>query len=488
MKIVIYEPISQIRLTELVTTIVHVPDQDVAAQSVPLSVIQAEDDIIRGTAPNAVTRVPKGSPGQVIGYDSTTGHVTAMTLASGGGSAALTNKDGTDAPSGAVVVLDDLNDQAFKGTTTQQDGRVIGVTKEAIVGNAQGQVAVGPQLATVLVQGNVARGDFIIASTTKWRGKSAGSTKPFAAVAIAVTAYAGGGAGSVVALVAVETRFGRSGGRGYMGGNVTAGVLVHKLDYTSETATATTNLPANSKNGCGVHATAYGYHARTHDGATAVYAIYRIAIATDTMTTLGAVLLHLIDIGRMGVSSDVAGYFMGGYYGGSQTFVDKLTFSTELVAGATALAAATDTGAGGMENGTTAGYITGTSTAIRKVVFATDAESTLGAVTSYNTVGAAGVTEPSTSGYITGSTTGPAVTANRLVFAGETCGAVASANLTAAKGGHSGLSSNTCGYWPGSNVPSTGTDRTTFGTQVTAAITALPASQGQASSMAFPGA
>jgi hypothetical protein len=112
----------------------------------------------------------------------------------------LTNKSGSSVSAGTVVIADTGNNSAFDTTTTANSEDVLGVARETIANDAAGRVAVFG-VASVLVQGNVARGDFLATSTTAGRAKSVGSSKTAGAFAVALTAYAGGGAGTVTALV-----------------------------------------------------------------------------------------------------------------------------------------------------------------------------------------------------------------------------------------------------------------------------------------------
>jgi hypothetical protein len=112
----------------------------------------------------------------------------------------LTNKSGAQLTAGAVVVADSANDNAFTTTTTEENPAVIGVVAETIDNEAAGRVATAG-IVTVNVQGNVARGDYLGTSSTEGRAKSAGVAKGAGTFAIALTAYAGGGAGTVQALV-----------------------------------------------------------------------------------------------------------------------------------------------------------------------------------------------------------------------------------------------------------------------------------------------
>jgi hypothetical protein len=112
----------------------------------------------------------------------------------------LTNQSGGTLTAGAVVIADASNDSSFTTTTTADDPLVIGVVMESIANAAAGRVATAG-IVTVNVQGNVARGDFLSTSTTAGRAKSAGGARNAGTFARALTAYAGGGAGTVTAVV-----------------------------------------------------------------------------------------------------------------------------------------------------------------------------------------------------------------------------------------------------------------------------------------------
>lgn len=151
-----------------------------------------------GSGRAAVLDPPTSGSGQRLEYDPA---VSGKIKWSGGGDVeplTLTNKSGSDQVVGTVVVQDTSNDSAFDTTTTEGDA-VIGVLDEGINNDANGAVAqIG--LKTVLVQGNVSVGDYLISSTTAGRAKSNGSD-PTNAFARATTAYSGGGAGSVTAIL-----------------------------------------------------------------------------------------------------------------------------------------------------------------------------------------------------------------------------------------------------------------------------------------------
>lgn len=121
---------------------------------------------------------------------------------SGGGSVELTNKSGSTQTAGTIVIFDKSNSSAFKVSSNLQDRRVAGVLEADTVNNSVGSVAVIGKLVTVNVQGNVAIGDWLVQSSTSGRASSYGIVKPSSGgIGVAMTAYSGGGAGTVTALV-----------------------------------------------------------------------------------------------------------------------------------------------------------------------------------------------------------------------------------------------------------------------------------------------
>lgn len=131
----------------------------------------------------------------------------------------LTNQSGGSLSAGAVVVADTANDTSFTTTTDADDEDILGVVMETIGIAAAGRVArIG--VVTVNVQGNVTRGNYLSTSTTAGRAKDAGTTKTAATFARALTAYAGGGAGTVTAVIMVAE-------------NSSAGVAANVVAYTS---------------------------------------------------------------------------------------------------------------------------------------------------------------------------------------------------------------------------------------------------------------
>jgi hypothetical protein len=117
----------------------------------------------------------------------------------------LTNKSGGDLLAGAVVVYDTSNDNAFTTGAIDYHPGVCGVLAADIDNNASGKV-VREGRHKVLVQGNVTRGNWLIASNTSGRAEDSGLKKrpEFGAVGVALTEYSGGGAGDVQADVDIR--------------------------------------------------------------------------------------------------------------------------------------------------------------------------------------------------------------------------------------------------------------------------------------------
>ena len=110
---------------------------------------------------------------------------------------ALTNKSGDTLVEGAVCVIDTSNEEAFT-TTTTADRTDVKVLISRTANDADGYLAAVGKV-TVLVTGNVAKGDRLVSSTTAGRAKSNGASgKGFA---VALTDYTGGAEGEVTAML-----------------------------------------------------------------------------------------------------------------------------------------------------------------------------------------------------------------------------------------------------------------------------------------------
>lgn len=118
---------------------------------------------------------------------------------------AKTNRSGATVAQYAWVVSDTANDDSFTTTTVASSPRPGFVVQDAagIANNVSGNVLPAGWDSTVLVQGNVTRGNWLITSTTAGRladsGTACTSAPPLGAVGVATSSYGGGGAGSVTA-------------------------------------------------------------------------------------------------------------------------------------------------------------------------------------------------------------------------------------------------------------------------------------------------
>ena len=211
--------------------------------------------------------------------------------------ASLTNNSGGNLAEGAVAVLDATADDSFTTSAVAYDRRILGVLFEAIVDNAAGLVALASKRQLVLVQGNVARGDFLVTSTTAGRAASAGRIKPpTGAFGVATTAYAGGGAGSVYAIIFGAIEVGLSAGSLYAGGGVQGGASV---------------------------ATTYKWNSQT-----------------DTTAAVAAAALSAARRHAKGGATTSKALFIGGYTGSESAVVDTMPFSTEVTTSTNSLPAA----------------------------------------------------------------------------------------------------------------------------------------------------
>lgn len=372
---------------------------------------------------------------------------------SGGGVIELTNKSGSNQEAGTVVINDADNDEAFETTTVLRDRRVIGVLAEAINNNAAGEVAVGMTKVTVKVQGNVSRGQWLIASATEGRAQADGYTKPLGAIGMALTAYSGGGAGTVEALIVVDHYQGAGASKGYsLGGsnNTPAAVTTTQaLAMASETVSIVAGAALGAvRASCAAAYTSdkgitYG-GTNTTAGTGAQVTAYRTTFSTEVTAAVSSADLPAARSVGATISAPLAGYFVGGWSvtPAVSNTGNKTPWSTETTA---ALASSNLSVArgflSGMVHSTTHGYVGGGEDGSAAVVNTTD----------------------------------------RLVIATDTTAALASGNLSAAREGAAGTINSTQGYWSGGTTGaiSTTTDKLPFSTETTAAVGGAALSTGR---------
>jgi hypothetical protein len=327
----------------------------------------------------------------------------------GGGQITLTNKDSANALSGSVVIADLANDKAFLGTAVPNHLGAIGVLAEDININASGKVNIAA-LATTLVSGNVKRGEWLVTSATKWRGKTAGYNKPlYGTIGYALTEYSGGGNGTVDAVVMPEPRHLTTAGTAWaLGGS---GTDAQKFTLASATwmTIAGAALDANTTENGGLgYGTTAGYSIggyQTTSSSTVVTA-YKMPFATEVTSTQSSANLGTATrlFSRGNLNGSDRGYLGGGYTNAYVGTCWKLTYSTDTMSSAlgTSLSVARHSiadvsdGSTGYVQGGYNGSVVGTSD---KVTFATDtfADNNSGDVTAERY---SGVSFPGTDGHI----------------------------------------------------------------------------------------
>lgn len=398
-----------------VVRVVRVYDFKVPA-GITTDLITAAGQILVGLAPGVATVIPAPTANDLtLVSDLTVAGLWKVGSVGGGGGGmiTLTNKDAENAAVGSVVIADLANDKAFLGTAIPNHLGVIGVAAEAININASGDVAIAA-LATMLVSGNVNRGEWLVSSATKWRAKTAGYDKPlYGSIGYALTAYAGGGNGQVEAVVMPEPKHLTTAGTAWaLGGNNGANTTdAQKFTVASATWASVSGaaLPEATAGNAGLgYGTTAGYSmggGEIPSGESPIVTAYKMPFATEITVSQPSANLPaakvLIGFGLVG--SD-RGYVAGGYNAAVKSSVTKLTFSTDTMSAAlgTSLSVARYSIAGvsdgqkGYAQGGDAGSVSGISD---KVTFATStvADNNSGDVTAeiYS-----GVSFPGTDGHI----------------------------------------------------------------------------------------
>lgn len=313
---------------------------------ITLDLLTEEGQIIVCLAPGeAMVIDPPSANNQTLVSDlSVPGLWKIGTAGGSGGVIDLTNKDSTVAYTGSVVIADLTNDLAFTGTTVPGHLGVIGVTTEEIGINETGKVGIAT-LSDVLVTGNVSRGEWIIASATRWRGKTAGYDKPNGALGFALTSYSGGGNGTVQAVVQPNPRHLSSAGTAWALGGYIAAATTDAQKFTIASATwsavagAALGAAYTSQAGLGYGTTA-GYSiggGTTMVGGGLVVTAYKMPFATEVTAAQASANLPAAKAGlRGGYNAPDRGYVVGGYVAGpvANNTVTKLTYATDTMSAA----------------------------------------------------------------------------------------------------------------------------------------------------------
>jgi len=204
----IIKPGATVNVLESVIRTVQIYDFTVAGDVIPESIITAKGMMIAGAASNDPRGLAVGGDGQVLTADAASTPGVKWAAPATSGLNTMLNNSGGNLAKGAVVVWDTSADSAFKTSTTEGDTQVCGVLAEAIDSAASGKVATGGTIETgVLVTGNVTRGNWLVQSTSAGRLKDSGSATPVpGGIAKAMTGYAGGGSGDVVAYIGKDAK------------------------------------------------------------------------------------------------------------------------------------------------------------------------------------------------------------------------------------------------------------------------------------------
>jgi hypothetical protein len=335
----------------------------------------------------------------------------------------LTNKSGGTRAAGDVVVFDTTNDTAFKTTAYQQDIRVMGVVKESINDNAAGAVYTGAGIVCTINcdAAAIARGQFLVSSTTAGKATAGSYYREAAVFAIALTAKSSG-VGTVTAMLVDNFRQAIIGTSGWNFGGGTGETTSQKFTMATETwaTIAGAVLPAGRSSACGMSfgtTAAYVVNGYLSTPSGAQSSRYKMSYSTETFSTLTASAVSRIYM-RSGANFSSKGFVPGGSTGTGtdQSTNYKTTFSTDLESASNSLTSARRS-QGGVSDGTYC-YIAGdTAVTCDRITESTDALSAqasaaLGTATS----GYCYVAFPASAGYRSYNSGSGTVYSRKLVF------------------------------------------------------------------------
>ena len=123
----------------------------------------------------------------------------------------LTNRSGASRAAGDVVIRDGANDTSYTTTAIQGDDKVVGAVRATTANLAEGDV-IPVGRVTIAVQEAVTRGNFLRTSTTAGKAEDAGTAIVTGVFAMALTGFAGPGAGTVAAFLFGTTEGGATFG------------------------------------------------------------------------------------------------------------------------------------------------------------------------------------------------------------------------------------------------------------------------------------
>jgi len=304
---------------------------------------------------------PDTSADYLLAYDADAGAAkkVLMSLVGGGTATSLTNKSSNSVALGDVVIFETGYDEAFNTTVYAKDLRVCGVATETIAIDATGNVATGAGSVTTVNcdTAAVARGQFLITSTTAGKATGGSYYREPGVFAVAVTSKAAGATGTVKAMLVDNYRQAIIGTSGWnMGGWSGSAAVVTSQKFTIATETWATvagaALPAARYDSSGMgNGTTCAY--TTHGAsavATASNSRYKITYSTELSSTLtaGAVSRHTY---RSGVNFATKGWMTGGNNAGTFSSTYKTTYATDAEAAGNNLSSSRES-QGGISDGT----------------------------------------------------------------------------------------------------------------------------------------
>jgi hypothetical protein len=249
----------------------------------------------------------------------------------------LTNKSGGTRAAGDVVVFDTTNDSAFTTTAYQQDIRVMGVVKESINNNAAGAVYTGAGIVCTINcdAAAIARGQFLVSSTTAGKATAGSYYREAAVFAIALTAKSAG-VGTVTAMLVDNFRQAIVGTSGWNFGGGTPVTTSQKFTIANETwaTVAGAALPAARFTANGMnYGTTSAYVTHGSSGTTPTNgqtSRYKMQYSTETFSTLTAATQARTYF-RSGKNFSSKGFSSGGFDTATavQTGNYKTTFSSD---------------------------------------------------------------------------------------------------------------------------------------------------------------
>lgn len=336
----ILQPSTNVNVQPRLTRVVRVYNTRIPS-GITTDLLTAAGQLIVCLSPGvAAVIAPPTANGQTLVSDLTVAGLWRIGSTGGaGGVIELTNKDTEQAVVGSVVIPDLSNDKAFLGTAIPNHLGAIGVTAEVIAINATGKIAIAA-LADVLVSGNVARGEWLATSATKWRAKTAGYDKPlYGAVGYALTAYGGGANGSVQAVVMPEPKHLSGAGTAWAIGGINSANVTDAQKFTIASAIwAVVAGAAITTATRGIAGLGYGTIAGYSIGGYTtgyVTTAYKTPFATEVTATQSSADLPLARYGvRGGLNGASKGYIAGGDNAGAANTVTKLTYATDTMSAA----------------------------------------------------------------------------------------------------------------------------------------------------------